>query len=336
MNNSLHFSARYKHLEKFLTNIMKMQHIYQPVILATLLKNKGKASSQDVAKVLLQKDQSQIDYYTFIVDKSHPARVLKKHNLISKTKQMYELKGFDELNQCEIDKLVEICKEKISDYMEKRGSTVWDHRGRNRKPVLISVRYEVLKRAKGRCELCGISAQERMLDVDHIVPHNWGGKDDLTNYQALCYKCNTNKRATDSTDFRDVLSMYEYREKDCLFCDAYKKRTVLAEKTLAYVIADSFPVTKGHCLVIPKRHVDNYFELTVGEMNACNQLLIEMRDKLREKDKTIKGFNIGMNVGTVAGQTIFHCHTHLMPRHEGDVNKPRGGVRHTIPGQGYY
>jgi len=123
--------------------------------------------------------------------------------------------------------------------------------------------------------------------------------------------------------------------KECLFCN-FPKEKVVAENEYAYVIRDGFPVTDGHSLIIPKRHVEDYFGLTEKELLACDSLLKTMRKDSIESDTTIEGFNIGMNSGSVAGQTIFHCHIHLIPRREGDVENPIGGVRHVIPGKGYY
>lgn len=111
---------------------------------------------------------------------------------------------------------------------------------------------------------------------------------------------------------------------------------VIATNALAYAVRDGFPVTEGHTLVIPKRHVADYFGLFNEEIMACNQLLKELRLSILAQDKTVEGFNIGMNAGAVAGQTVFHCHIHLIPRRKGDVENPRGGVRHTIPGRGFY
>lgn len=111
---------------------------------------------------------------------------------------------------------------------------------------------------------------------------------------------------------------------------------VIASNKLAYVVKDGFPVTQGHVLVIPKRHVADFFGLSDDEVLACNQLIKELRLKIMDEDELVKGFNVGMNAGAAAGQTIFHCHIHLMPRRDGDVENPRGGVRHTIPGKGFY
>jgi len=111
---------------------------------------------------------------------------------------------------------------------------------------------------------------------------------------------------------------------------------VVFENDLAIAIYDGFPVTDLHALIIPKRHTENYFSLTNNELFSCNQLLKEFEIEVNKKDKLVKGFNIGINTGEVAGQTIFHCHIHLIPRRQGDADNPRGGVRNIIPGKGDY
>ena len=111
---------------------------------------------------------------------------------------------------------------------------------------------------------------------------------------------------------------------------------IVASNDFAYAVRDGFPVTKGHSLVIPKRHVTDFFGLSDDEVWACNQLLKEVRSTILIQDELVEGFNVGMNAGAAAGQTIFHCHIHLIPRRNGDVENPRGGVRHTIPGKGFY
>jgi len=114
------------------------------------------------------------------------------------------------------------------------------------------------------------------------------------------------------------------------------RNRIISKNTLAFAVRDGFPVTDGHTLFIPKRHAIDYFELSQAEINAINQLMTEQKDSLKDSDKTVEGFNIGMNCGEVAGQTIFHCHVHLIPRRKGDVENPRGGVRHIIAGKGFY
>ena len=121
----------------------------------------------------------------------------------------------------------------------------------------------------------------------------------------------------------------------CLFCNI--KESVLAEENdLAYASYDTYPVTDHHCLIIPKRHIKDYFDLTKEEIIACDQLIKKMKKKIEIKDNFVKGFNIGANSGKVAGQSIMHCHIHLIPRREGDVKSPQGGVRSVIPLKQHY
>ena len=141
-----------------------------------------------------------------------------------------------------------------------------------------------------------------------------------------------------SNDNRETNASYEDRERDCLFCNLQidDRKRITAENDLAYAIRDGFPVTEGHTLFIPKRHTIDYFGLLPAEVSAINQLMEAQRIFLLESDSTIGGFNIGMNCGESAGQTVFHCHVHLIPRRKGDVENPRGGVRHIIAGKGFY
>lgn len=161
------------------------------------------------------------------------------------------------------------------------------------------------------------------------------GSDDLSNFQALCFSCNASKRDRDDTDFRGLRDSYDHRVQHCLFCGIEPNR-IVASNELAYWIRDAFPVTDGHSLAIPKRHVATYFELGQAEINACNYLLKEAKEKIESSDRSVSGFNVGMNNGEAAGQTIFHSHIHLIPRRPGDVSDPRGGIRHLIQGKGHY
>ena len=121
----------------------------------------------------------------------------------------------------------------------------------------------------------------------------------------------------------------------CLFCNS-KKSGVAYENKLAYVSYDTYPVSDLHCLIIPKRHINNYFDLSDEELIACNNLIKVVKKEIVEKDKTVEAFNIGTNVGKISGQSIMHCHIHLIPRRKGDVNNPQGGVRSVIPKNQHY
>ena len=120
----------------------------------------------------------------------------------------------------------------------------------------------------------------------------------------------------------------------CIFCNP--NHNIIFENAKAYAVYDGFPVTDGHMLIIPKRHTPRLFDLTPFELFACYALLKKAKVYLEIADKRIKGFNVGVNVGEAAGQTVHHCHIHLIPRRIGDVENPRGGVRHVISGKGYY
>ena len=121
----------------------------------------------------------------------------------------------------------------------------------------------------------------------------------------------------------------------CLFCDS-KKSGIAQENDLAYASYDSYPVSDHHCLIIPKRHIKDYFDMTNDELIACNDLIQMIKNEILENDNTVKGFNIGTNAGKIAGQSIMHCHIHLIPRREGDVDNPQGGVRSVIPNKQHY
>ena len=121
----------------------------------------------------------------------------------------------------------------------------------------------------------------------------------------------------------------------CFFCNISESGST-HENKLAYASYDSYPVSEYHCLIIPKRHIKDFFELTNKELIACNDLIKKVKDEILNKDLTVRGFNIGTNAGKISGQSILHCHFHLIPRREGDVENPQGGVRSVIPNKQYY
>jgi diadenosine tetraphosphate (Ap4A) HIT family hydrolase len=118
---------------------------------------------------------------------------------------------------------------------------------------------------------------------------------------------------------------------DCPFCSMPPGKVRL-QNELAYVIYDKNPITALHALIIPKRHTPDYFDLETSEVLACLELLRAFSKQIMDSDGAVSGFNIGVNAGRIAGQSMFHCHIHLIPRRPGDVDSPRGGLRHLIPG----
>ena len=121
----------------------------------------------------------------------------------------------------------------------------------------------------------------------------------------------------------------------CLFCNI-KESGCAHQNDLAYTSYDSYPVSEHHCLIIPKRHVGDYFELSKDELIACDELIKIAKNEILTKDQSVKGFNLGTNIGKVSDQSILHCHFHLIPRREGDVENPQGGVRSVIPNKQHY
>ena len=121
---------------------------------------------------------------------------------------------------------------------------------------------------------------------------------------------------------------------DCIFCNMDKSRIIM-ENELAYAIYDMFPVSNGHILIIPKQHFKDYFDI---DNQAKNELwiLVDKCKKIIEKKYNPDGYNIGINCGEAAGQTVMHLHIHLIPRYKGDTENPRGGVRGAIPGKRMY
>jgi diadenosine tetraphosphate (Ap4A) HIT family hydrolase len=128
--------------------------------------------------------------------------------------------------------------------------------------------------------------------------------------------------------------MSDSSPSDCPFCRLPPER-VLDGNAHALAVADAFPMSRGHTLIIPRRHTASFFDLTAEEVTAVYGLLRRMKERLGNALGP-GGYNVGVNVGAVAGQTIDHVHVHLIPRFPGDVADPRGGVRHVIPGRGRY
>jgi len=325
----------YEELKSYLKSKsgLRMAHIYKPAMLLKVLRQGGEATKEDIAKEFVLRDQSQIEFYRKKTVKQMPGDRLVKAGLLNydKKTKAYSLLGvIARLSGKEQEEVESILEQRIAGYLDMRNP----FGDSNQDAVPGSVRYEVLKRAKKRCELCGVTAQETQLDADHIRPRSKGGSNDISNLQALCRTCNAQKSNKDDTDFRHIEDLYKDREADCIFCEV--DREIIKKNEFAYAIEDKYAVTEFHTLIIPKRHVSNYFDLDYPEIKAINELLKELKIKIEEKDDTVTGFNVGVNAGESAGQTVFHCHVHLIPRREGDVEEPKGGVRGVIAAKQRY
>ena len=123
---------------------------------------------------------------------------------------------------------------------------------------------------------------------------------------------------------------------DCIFCNAVKNPAeselcVCGHSEHWILVEDGFPVTPGHMLLIPKRHIENVFQLNDNELKELHNVISEAKKLSQFRNGKADGWNIGANCGEAAGQTVMHCHIHLIPRRNGDCENPRGGVRGVIP-----
>jgi ATP adenylyltransferase len=120
---------------------------------------------------------------------------------------------------------------------------------------------------------------------------------------------------------------------DCPFCQSVASNRMVVEYGSVFAIRDKYPVTEGPHLVITKKNVADYFAMSYNEKRDAEALLSLLKRQMLEDDPSVHGFNVGMNCGEVAGQTVLHAHIHLIPRRVGDVGAPRGGVRGCVPGK---
>ena len=121
----------------------------------------------------------------------------------------------------------------------------------------------------------------------------------------------------------------------CIFCEKFDPNRIIYENSTWVAVLDAYPVTNGHTLLIPKRHCGDFFDLNHIECGSLIPTIDAVKSILDTKFHP-SGYNIGVNCGKSAGQTIMHCHIHIIPRHEGDVENPRGGVRGVIPSKQSY
>ena len=309
-----------------------MSHVYQPLLVRALVDAGGVATVRQLAQVFLVQDESQLLYYEERI-KEMPLKVLKRHAVIASDGQLVSLNAKN-LTLEQKAHIRMICEQRLQSFVQKRGIGIWDYRLLDEEPIPDSLRFLVLKAAGGRCQLCGISAKERPIDVDHIIPRSRGGKTELANLQALCSKCNRSKRNQDDTDFRSW--PLASADQNCAFCQPEAISKSVEKNGSVFAILDKYPVTPGHLLVIPIRHTPDWFSMTDGERLDADQLMRVLQARIRGEDKKVTAFNVGSNCGDAAGQTVGHAHIHLIPRRRGDIPDPRGGVRGVIPEKRVY
>lgn len=323
---------KYEELVDFLEKKMSMSHIYQPLLVRALVDTGGTATVRQLAQVFLGQDESQLLYYEKRI-REMPLKVLKRHGVLANDGQLVSLctQGLTLEQKAHIRM---ICEQKLQSFVRKRGIGIWDYRLLDENPIPDSLRFLVLRGSGGRCALCGITAKERPLDVDHIIPRSRGGKTELANLQALCSKCNRSKGNQDDTDFRSWLG--NVADPQCAFCQQEVFSRSIEKNGSVFAISDAYPVTQGHLLILPVRHVSDIFLMSEAERLDADQLVRVLQARIKAADTSVSGFNLGTNCGEAAGQTIDHAHIHLIPRRLGDMPDPRGGVRGVIPERRVY
>jgi diadenosine tetraphosphate (Ap4A) HIT family hydrolase len=319
-------------LVDFIENHMRMSHIYQPLLIRLLVESGGASTVRDLALRFVTYDEAELREMEGILKKM-PVPVLKKHGFVDRSGELVSLnvKVSDLKDKARI---LRACETRLADYLEKKGENIWSYKW-IANPVRNSIRYKVLADGNHRCALCGVSVQDRPLDVDHIIPKSLGGKSTYENLQVLCSKCNRSKGNKDNRDFR-LVSEPSINYGDCVFCNREGYAEFPSELKNAKVVEDKYPVSRYHLLIVPNRHVQKYDDLNEIEILEIHKLAKVSQRWIKSQDKTVTGFNLGFNLGADAGQTIPHVHFHIIPRRQGDVENPLGGIRGVIPSKKKY
>lgn len=280
-------------LRAFLQTEMAMSHIYQPVMIRTILDGGGAATRRQIAAAIAAADLSQLEYYEKVVSR-YPGPVLRRRGIVDYADGVYRLsRSFGRLDEWERASLRALCDARVADFVAERQDRIWAHRAGNRDPVPGSLRWRVISRALGRCEACGVSSAERALEVDHIVARSRGGSNDPSNLQALCSLCNVQKLDGEAVDFHAAHAAALTRHVGCRLCEADPHDGL--ENELALVVAEP-----SGLVVAPRRHGVPYVQLWQSEINAVRQL----ERTLSERGHDWSGMAAGMSFA--AGDELGH------------------------------
>jgi hypothetical protein len=270
----------------FLQNRMSMSHIYQPLLIRTLVEAGGAATLRQLAHAFVAQDESQLRFYERRI-REMPVPVLLKRGVIKREGELVRLNA-GHLDFVQKARIKRICEDRLQRFVQKRGLGLWNYRLLDADPVPDSLRYQVLAASGGRCALCGATKRERPLDVDHIVPRSRGGKTELANLQVLCSTCNRTKGNRDATDFR--VDAVINHDPSCAFCAEKVQASAYASNGSVIAIPDAYPVTPRHTVVIPRRHVPDFFAMTSAEHEDAEDLLRYLRNKIQSEDARVTGF----------------------------------------------
>lgn len=310
-------------------------HYRKPVALINiLLESEGIATIRQLAERVFAEDLSRHKESTILAYErlltSGSARTLQALAVIELTGDVVRL-SVDRLTPGQTSQLKALCEQQILTLACRRVVDPCEESGIKDsgafEPVPDEARHLALQTANGRCMLCGVPASQTKLEVCHAVRPQCGGSNEPANLQVLCVACARSKVEQERSDVRRIAQAYK---ADCKFCFRREEWTV-AEHGSVWALRDSYPVTEGHHLVIPKRHASDLFAMTERERLEADRLIQQVCVKLVSADPTIEGFNVGMNCGPEAGQSVIHAHWHVIPRRKGDSKGKKGGVRGVIP-----
>ena len=296
-------SMDFADLEEYIKHRMRMTHIYQPLMIKTLLESGNVASTEQIARGFLDNDTSQLDYYKSIT-KRWPRITLKRHGIISYAKDTYTLLLDGEITDEQRQRLVKLCDMRLSRFIEN-DPWIISVRKLDARSVSGSIRYDTLARAKGRCAACGIGRSEAAFHVDHIIPRSLGGETTPENLQALCSRCNLEKRNRDDTDFIRWEKRMQFRKKGCKLCNPKREIT---SNMLASATHDLRSGERMASLVTPKRHVGTFLGMIPAERNLCFELVSDLQSRLRKTDGSITGFHTSFDSDSPA-----HCSILVVP-----------------------
>lgn len=273
----------YDELADFVKHRMKMVHVFQPIMIRTLVEAGGSATDQDIARAFLSEDRAQLEYYTYIA-KRWPRITLGRHGVVdyrrgSKGRRGVFTLNWDSPTDEQRRRIVELCNLRLQEYIDKNvGDLPWfDHLGAQ-SAIPGGIQYDVLARSGGVCVACGTPALKAPIHVDHIVPASRGGTDDPSNLQALCAKCNRAKRDKDATDFLLVQKRLKYSKRGCALC---KARDVGPQNKLAVSIPSALTDAGRHWIIAPRSHVTRFSDLLPAQRNLCIDLIEPVKEHMR-------------------------------------------------------
>ena len=293
----------FQELEHFIEKKMRMTHIYQPLMIKTLLESNNIASVEQIARGFLVNDQPQLDYYKKIV-KKWPHKTLKSHKVVDYEKGKYTLLLDDCTNE-DRTKLITLCDKRLKEFIDK-DPWIRTFRALDKKSISGNIRYDTLAKSKGVCVACGKNSMQALLHVDHIIPYSLGGETEPHNLQTLCSACNLEKNNLDDTDFIKSHLRMKYRRKDCIFCDP---RDMITENRLACAIHGM----ESDVVVIPKRHVHRYSDLLPAEKSLCRRLVDDIQIHAKKTNTSIRGFSTNYELAYDAPETD-HCCISITPK----------------------